>query len=501
MLSDVMMPKRRRTWGLHPTLAWTAILGFGLVSALCILAGAGGILRLAYPAGAFLVGIFLYSRYPILYLGFTWWVAFLSPLVRRLIDYQSGWVDPSPVLLAPFLVMMVSALMLIKKLPRSLRTGGLPLILAISGVGYGFLVGLIKQSPVSATVALLNWLAPILLAFHLFAHWRNYPHYRQNLERVFVWGALVTGVYGVVQYLVAPQWDRFWLVNTGLLAFGTPEPLAMRVFSTMNSPGPFATVMMAGLLLLFSSQSPIRFIAGGAGYLAFLLSMVRSAWLGWLVGVLTFIPALKPKLQMRLVVTVMVMAVCVIPLVNMEPFASAIAPRLQTFSNAQDDTSYNDRLTGYTEIFGQALAEVAGEGLGFVVQSDSIGANDSGILSVFFSLGWFGAIPYLGGIMLLFVSLFQSTVGRSDAFMSAARAISLGVFAQIGLGSATTALSGVVMWSFAGMALAAQTYYAHQRAQAISAQSISSQLDRVINHENPLSGSERSTGWRGTLPD
>jgi hypothetical protein len=480
MLTQTATPHPRSQIGLHPTLAWTAILGFAVFTAAGILAHAGGLLRLAYPAGALLVGLFLFIRYPILYLGFTWWVAFLSPFVRRLIDFQSGWVDPSPVLLAPFLVMMVSVLTLIKKLPRSLQTGGLPLVLSITGVVYGFLVGMVNQEPTAAIVALLNWLAPILLAFHLFAHWRDYPRYRQNTQRVFVWGVLVTGGYGIVQYLVAPEWDRFWLVNTGLLAFGTPEPMAMRVFSTMNSPGPFATVMMAGLLLLFSTQSVVRFPAVAAGYLAFLLSMVRAAWLGWIVGVITFIPSLKPKLQMRLVVTIMVMAICVIPLVNMEPFATTINARLQSFTNTKEDVSYNDRLSGYTEILGEALSQIPGEGLGHVVRSDRLGANDSGILSMFFSLGWFGTLPYLGGIILMFFSLFQSTVGRSDSFMSGARAISLGVFAQIGLGSATAALSGVVMWSFAGLALAAQRYYDYQRMQAISAQSISSQLERVI---------------------
>lgn len=478
LMTSQVVPKQN-FFNLQPTLAWLAMLGFGAFTILCILAHVGGLLRLAFPAGAFLVGIFLYSRYPILYLGFTWWIAFLSPLVRRLVDFQSGWVDPSPVLLAPFLVMMVTGLTLVKKLPKSLQIGGLPLVLSITGVAYGFLVGMIKQAPVSAIVGLLNWIAPILLAFHLFVNWRDYPRYRQNIQRVFVWGALITGAYGVFQYLVAPQWDRYWLVNTGLLAFGKPEPLSIRVFSTMNSPGPFATVMMAALLLLFSSQSVIRFPAGAVGYLSFLLSMVRAAWLGWVIAVLTFIPSLKPKLQVRLVVTVMVMAICVVPLVNMEPFSTTISARLQSFTNAKEDTSYNDRITGYTEILGEALSQVSGEGLGYYIKSDSLGANDSGILSMFFYLGWFGTLPYLGGIALMYFNLFQSSVGRSDAFMSAARAISLGVFAQIGLGSATAALSGVVMWSFAGAALAAQKYYDYQRLKAISAQSISAQLGRV----------------------
>jgi hypothetical protein len=105
--------------------------------------------------------------------------------------------------------------------------------------------------------------------------------------------------------------------------------------------------------------------------------------------------------------------------------------------------------------------------LGFVLEGTSLGSNDSGILSMFFSLGWFGTIPYLGGIILLLFSLFQSIDIRADAFASAARAISLGVFAQIGLGSVTLALSGVVFWGFAGMALAASQYHRYQRLIAL----------------------------------
>lgn len=457
-------PRSTLPW-LQPTLAWAAILGLILFSILCVLVRAGGLLRIAYPAGALVVGIVLYQRYPILYLGYTWWVAFLTPFLRRLIDFQSGWLDPNPVLLAPFLVMFVSGMTFMQHMPRLYRREGLPFMLATIAIVYGLLVGLIRNPPVSVVVPLLNWLAPLLFGFHLLANWRHYPEYRQNLQRTFVWGVLITGVYGIVQYLVAPPWDGLWLVNSKSVAFGTPEPLGMRVFSTMNSPGPFATVLMAGLVLLFTSHSSIRFLAAGSGYLAFLLSLVRSAWLGWGVALLTFVPALKPRLQMRLIVTILVMAIAVIPLVNLQPFSSAIAARMGSLSDTQNDVSFNARLAGYDEILGAALAEIPGQGLGFVLASDNLGSNDSGILTILFTLGWLGALPYLGGIFLLILSLFQITEAASDAFISAARAITLGVFVQIGLGNPTIALSGVVFWGFAGMALAAQRYYRWQRQE------------------------------------
>jgi hypothetical protein len=451
--------------GLQPTLAWTAILGLLGFSLLCFVVHAGGVLRLAYPMGTLVVGILLYQRYPILYIGYAWWIAFLSPFLRRLVDFQSGWLDPNPVMLAPFLVMLVTAMTFLQHFPRVYRRDGLPFVLAAIAVLYGFLVGLVKSPPVAVLVPLLNWLAPVLFGFHLFANWRQYPEYRQNTQRTFIWMVLITGVYGIVQYLVAPPWDGLWLTNSQSIAFGSPVPLGMRVFSTMNSPGPFATVMMAGLVLLLTSHSSIRFAAAGVGYLAFLLTLVRSSWLGWMVAVMTFVPALKPRLQMRLIITILVMAVAVIPLVSLQPFSTAIAARFGSFSNAQEDVSFNARMAGYDEILGEALTEIPGQGLGFVLVSDHLGSNDSGILTILFSLGWLGTLPYLGGILLLILSLFQIAEAASDPFIGAARAISLGVFVQIGLGNPTIALSGVVFWGFAGMALAAQRYYRWQRQQ------------------------------------
>lgn len=449
----------RASSGLQPPLAWMAILGLIGFTLLCLLAQVGGVLRLAYPAGTFVVGLLLYQRYPVLYVGFCWWVAFLTPLVRRLVDLQSGWVDPSPILLAPFLVILISGMTFLQELPRAYRQAGFPFILSAIAIFYGLLVGLVKNSPTGVVVPLLNWLAPLLLGFFLYANWRDYPAYRQNLQRVFLWGTLVTGGYGIFQYLTAPAWDGAWLTNTGLLTFGTPEPLGIRVFSTMNSPGPFATVMMAGLMLLLSSTSSLRFAASGAGYLAFLLSLVRSAWLSWVVAVVTFLPSLKTKFQIRFIVTALIMMILVLPLVNLQPFSDAIAPRIETLFNTREDVSYNERMEGYADLLTQGLLEIPGNGFGFVLANDTLGSNDSGVLTLLFTLGWFGTIPYLGGILLLFLKLFQSTAIRIDPVATAARAIALGTFAQMGLGNPMLALSGMVFWGFLGMALAAQQYH------------------------------------------
>jgi len=450
-------------FGPQPALAWTAILGLVVFSALCILIHAGSILRLAFPGGCFAVAVLLYLRYPILYVGFTWWVWFLTPLVRRLVDYRSGWQEPSWILLAPFLVTLVTLITFLQHLPRAGRQGGIPFVLAATAVFYSLLVGLINASPKDTVVPLLNWLTPILFGFHLFVNWRDYPKLSQNIQRCFTWCVLVTGAYGVLQYLVAPEWDRFWMVNSGIGSEGSPEPLGIRVFSTMNSSGPFAFVIMAGLLLLFNSKGALRFPASGVGYLTFLLSLVRAAWAGWAVGFLTLVTSLKANLQMRLIITVIAMGVCVLPLATMEPFSHVITSRLETFSKPKDDVSYTERQETYDKSFSLALTQGLGRGLGSVDRKTSSLVLDSGVLDTLFSLGWFGTIPYMCGIVLLFFKLFQSSVASFDPFVCAARAISVGALVQVFFGDVFLGLDGMVLWGFLGMGIAANKYYKHQR--------------------------------------
>lgn len=453
--------------GLHQAPAWTAILGLTLFTALCVMVGGASILRLGFPVGSFAVGVFLYFRYPILYTGFTWWLWFLTPLLARLVDYRSGWDPQRLILLSPYLVTLVTLVTFLRHLPASYHRGGLPFILACTGVFYGFLVGLIKNTPFAATRSLLDWLTPILFGFHLFMNWRDYPEYRQNIQRTFLWGVLVTGIYGVIQFLVAPPWDRLWLIESKLSSIGSPEPLGIRVWSTMHAPGPFAVFMMAGLLLLFSCQNPLRIPIAGVGYLAFLLSLVRSAWGGWLVGLLTLVFSLKARLQMRLIISVFVAILCVIPLTTIEPFSEAINSRLQTFSNLKNDSSLNDRSELYDRDLVLALSNGLGNGLGAIWFVNNKGAPekvviDSGIIDTFFTLGWFGAVPYLSGLVLIGFSLVQYSECRFDSFMSVARAISVSNGAQLIFASMHIGLSGLIFWGFLGICMAAHKYYQHQ---------------------------------------
>ncbi|MGB7712698.1 MAG: O-antigen ligase domain-containing protein [Microcoleus sp.] len=443
---------------LQPQSAWIAILGLLLITTLCLAAGLGKVLNIIFPAGSLAVGLFLYLRYPILYVGFTWWVFFLTPFIRRVADYRSGFTDPSPMLLAPPLVAMITIITFYRNLPKAGEQGSLPFVLSAMGVFYGFLVGMINGSPVPAIVSLMAWVSPILFGFHLFVNWRDYPSYRDNIQRTFLWCVLVTASYGVYQYLVAPEWDRFWLIETKLYtSMGKPEPLGLRVWSTMNAPLQFGIVMLAGNILLFIGQGTLRIPGLAVGILSVLLTSVRTVWGGLIIALITLVSSLKGGFQIRLIAFILTIVLCMVPLSTVEPFSQVIQSRITSLSNVKDDQSAKDRAELYGRTLNLALSEVIGKGNG------TLQPIDSGIIELLLTLGWMGAIPYIGGLLLIFYTLFQGSKPKSDPFASAARAIVVGFLPMLAGSNVIVGISGMVFWGFLGLGMAANKHYQHQR--------------------------------------
>ncbi len=456
------LPTSTATFSLipQPASAWMAILMLSFLTGVLILVGGGKILNFAFPIGAVFVGLLLYLRYPILYVGFTWWMWFLSPLIRRLADYQNSFTDPSPILLTPYLVTLITMIAFWQNLPKSLHQGGLPFVLSAVSLFYAFIVGLIYRIPINAAIALLDWLTPVIFGFYLFLNWRNYPQYRQNIQRVFAWAILLMGIYGIFQYLILPEWDRFWLMNAGINSIGKPIPMEFRIWSTLNSGEPFAGFMAAGLLLLFNSRELIGFPAAIFGYIAFLLAMIRSAWGGWLLGLITLVTSLKPQLQMRLIITLMVMVLLILPLVTTEPFSTVILQRFTSFSNLENDHSANVRKEIYGKLFDSAITSWFGKGLGGE-------GFDSNILSLLLDLGWLGTLFYLAGLLMLVFICIQSCEISSDPFIIGTRAGIISVLVRIPLNYSLLEISGLVLWAFLGITLAAKKYYHYQKNSRI----------------------------------
>jgi hypothetical protein len=172
---------------------------------------------------------------------------------------------------------------------------------------------------------------------------------------------------------------------------------------------------------------------------------------------------------MRLIAIVVIMALCVIPLTTIEPISEVVSERIESFSNLENDTSFKDRSGSYDRNLGIALSNVLGNGLGNIWKVNEktgqieVFVIDSGILDMFFTLGWFGAIFYLGGLILILVSVMQYSEARVDSFVSAARAIGIASFSQLIISSGMLSISGMILWGFLAMAMSAHKYYQHEK--------------------------------------
>src|SRR5690606_31985599 len=100
------------------------------------------------------------------YVKFVMWLWVLSPLVRRIADFQAGWQNPSLVLLTPYLVTSLCAVHVAARLlltPHAVRpslpVGTTAFALAVLGTVVGVPMGLLLRNP-DAVQETLNWLIP-----------------------------------------------------------------------------------------------------------------------------------------------------------------------------------------------------------------------------------------------------------------------------------------------------------------------------------------------------
>jgi hypothetical protein len=422
------------------------------------LAGQGQLLRIAIPAAAALVGLVLYLNRPILFVQYALWVWFLAPLVRRVVDWHFGFTEPNFVLLAPFAVSSIAGLTIFRSGIKIAARTPAAFVLCAGGVLYGFSVGMVTKPSAESVFGLVAWLCPILFGLHLFSTWHLYEQYRAAIGRTFLWAVFLLGAYGVYQFFFPPSWDRYWLENVMATSpsFGLPESLLIRVWSTLNSPAPFANFMVVGLLLLVSLRSPLKFLAALAGYVSFLLSIVRSAWLSWIIGFVVLLRSTRPRRLIGVVFSLILLLGCLLFIVNDPRLSTVIGDRLNTFTDLGHDVSFGARMEMYRVLAVEALRNPFGRGLRNLETYNGM-VLDSGVLTLIFSLGWLGTALYTFGLVSLFAG--RKIFDPTDEFPVVSRAIMIAILAQLVAGDVFANVTGALFWIFGGMYLAAIQYH------------------------------------------
>jgi hypothetical protein len=226
----------------------------------------------------------------------------------------------------------------------------------------------------------------------------------------------------------------------------------------MNAPGPFANTMMIGLLLLFAVHSRLKLPAAIAGYVSFLLSAVRTAWLSWVVGLVWILKSARPRVIARILISLALLLICLVPLISDPRMAPVISDRMATFTDLGHDASLGDRVTMYHLYIKDALDNPFGTGLKNLEVSHGVGV-DSGFMTLAFSLGWVGSLLMLAGAAA--VLLRKNPTGiRDDEFAKVALAVTTAMLTQLIGGNIFVSISGLLFWTFAGMYLAAGEHHA-----------------------------------------
>jgi O-Antigen ligase len=447
--------------------AWFAISAFVFCVVVLIVVGAAKILSLLYPLGSLVVGIFLYKRYPIMYISFTIWLTFLSNLVAKLNGYHLGGLGPlgGAFLIVPFLTIFA----VLKHVPNLYKNkDGLPFISCLIVILYGSTIKLIRQPMPdlnSLITSELSYITPILLGLYLYINWQDYPKYREVMQKTFLWIVLVTSLYGIWQFLVAPAWDtHFMRVTWGENSWmGRTEPFSIRVFSTLSHPYAFAVNLLPGLVLLNISSNKLRWIALPLGYLAIILTAYRTAWYTLFIALFLQVISLKMNRQIYVLSSLIIVTILMILFVNIEPFSTFAIQRFETFSNLSDDSSALERIEQFQNATKILLTEFIGYGndgqeeLSRINNNNLLSGYDMGFYQFLACYGWIGTITYGIGILSILSKLFQST-GKLDVFAISARAIVFASVLRVATSSILLYEFAFPLWLFIGVSMAAYKY-------------------------------------------
>jgi len=347
----------------------------------------------------------------------------LMPEARRLVDWQMGYNSLAIIALLPTLSLVPSLFALFsrngKPVPASVS---LTAWLFVGAFAYAFVVAVALNNLISGTYELVEYLLPLTFAIWLLRSTGLTAE--ENIARLST-GLLILGglsaLYGLVQYAAPPAWDVVWVQNSNLVSIGTPVPFGLRIFGTLNAPGPYADVLIAALLL------NLRFVQAGQWWRILLmtpiiaalgLSLVRADWVALILGIGVYI-VLSPGRKKILVPLIFITAISTGVLLNLNTlFGSSsdatqqVSDRLSTFGNLQEDTSAQARGDIFSYTWNTFIAEPFGQGLGVVGTSTKLGKGqetvsfDNGFLARLFEMGIIGFPLYMATLgMALVVTL------------------------------------------------------------------------------------------------
>jgi putative inorganic carbon (HCO3(-)) transporter len=391
--------------------------------------------------------------------------AFL-PEVRRLFDWLTGgYTSISLLSIAPLLVSMLMLIPIIRKLhelPKPIQTTMLWFAITC---GYGLSIGFVKNG-VASLFDLAGYIIPLLIIPYIYTSNLGQKE-RDRWLSAYANIAVIVASYGLIQYLVAPPWDVFWMNHVEMNSIGRPEPLSIRVFSTLNSPGP-AGLFLSGALAPMLLERRWRGFLGWLGValvaLCLALTMVRASWITLVIILVTYMLTNNSRHKLRSILSLLAFGTVMYVVLSRLPGAEAIMGRFQSLGSGSEDQSFNERLAFSMNLIPTLLHNPLGSGLGSIGVGTKLenggalgtfGDFDNGFWAIFLTFGIGFGLFFFRGVWLVAKRAIVAMKSKSVPMYGPrlTLAVLTGAIVSLIFSNAFTGLNGVILWFLVGAGL------------------------------------------------
>ncbi len=334
-----------------------------------------------------------------------------TPLVRRIVDWQSGgYTSITALSLLPMMVTSAIAIPLYPRRRQVPRRLGQPLLLMALPVAVAAAYGVIRYGP-GAVLEAAGWLMPLIAVPYL-ATRPTTPDEKRWLIRAAVLLAALASLYGIYQFMFLPIWDAIWLAQSGMMSsMGRPVAMEIRVWGPLNDCGSAATVWALAIVAAFAERRwhpAVRYPVIALHLLALSVTFVRIGWIMAVGGLLIQVVLSGRRGGISIAASVVVALAALTLALPYLPQGGKVLDRLVSFSDLENDTSYQSRAMSTQEMLRQVATQPFGIGMGYRTaakisgSSTEIVAVDNGYADLLMTLGWVGAICYAYGFAGLF---------------------------------------------------------------------------------------------------
>ena len=386
----------------------------------------------------------------------VWLVWLLIPLLRRILFQYVPSFGTDPLAVVPFLVTAAVVSFELSQATLSRRTRRL-LLLGVGGYAIGLPLGALA-SPKTAAFALFAYLTA-LGCFVI--GYREAEQKRLTLPSVLMIVTPLLALYAFRQYYFPlPKWDLTWLHTAGVTSATSSETGRIRVWSTLNSPATFATVLgvAAITLVTWRKLTPVRLVSIFAVLGALALTYVRSVWAAILFTGVAILLATRGGALKRLG-PVIILLVLLAPVVLGGSTRAAISDRFGTFGSLGQDTSAQARLGTSGGLIPQAFATPLGNGLGSAGEANKLSGSeglrysDNGYLAVLVQTGPVGFLTIISVIIVAIASACRNVWRRGDPTNVLVFGALTFLAVTMVAGDVLFGITGMIFWYLCGLAV------------------------------------------------